>query len=73
MVEVENNLSFEAIAIVNDIVSYLWNIYCNKTMLIPWFPLLISSYAKRYSLEFPLTSDHNETCEEEMSNIEFDV
>ena len=32
---------------------------------IPRIPLLIVSYAKRLSLEFPLTSDHNETCKED--------
>ena len=38
--------------------------FTGTSMLIPRFPLLIVSYAKRFSLEFPLTSDYNETCEE---------
>ena len=35
------------------------------SMLIPRFPLLIASYAKGWSSEFPLTSVHSESCEED--------
>ena len=38
--------------------------FTGTSMLILRFPVLIASYTKRYSLEFPLTNDHNETCED---------